>query len=170
MAAPDLLDRLYDAHTPALYAFLLNLTRHEEDTRDLLQEIFLKMAREPSLLAGVGNERAFLLRMARNAVVDLVRRRQVHRHKHESLAANAEPFFVQSPDPDTRALREALSAALAELPLEQREIVHLKLWEDLTFEGIASLLGIPLNTAASRYRYALDKMRGRLRLFHDEFK
>ena len=170
MAAPDLLDRLYDAHTPALYAFLLNLTRDEEDTRDLLQEIFLKMAREPSLLAGVGNERAFLLRMARNAVVDLVRRRQVHRHKHESLAANAEPLFVQSPDPDTRALREALSAALAELPLEQREIVHLKLWEDLTFEGIASLLGIPLNTAASRYRYALDKMRGRLRLFHVEFK
>jgi RNA polymerase sigma-70 factor, ECF subfamily len=169
MAAPDLFDRLYDAHAPALYAFLLNLTRHEEDTRDLLQDIFLKMAREPSLLAGVRNERAFLLRIARNGVVDLARRRQAYSRKQESLAAEVEPFFVHSPDPDTQALREALSAALAELPLEQREVVHLKLWEDLTFEEIASLLGIPLNTAASRYRYALDKMRDRLRLFYDEF-
>lgn len=170
MAAPDWLDRLYDAHAAALYAFLLNLTRHEEDTRDLLQDLFTKMAREPSRLAGVRNERAFLLRMARNAVVDLARRREAHSHRRERLTAEAEPLFDPGPDPDTEVLREALSAALAELPIEQRAVVHLKLWEDLTFEAIASLLEIPLNTAASRYRYALDKMRDRLRLFYAEFK
>ena len=61
-----------------------------------------------------------------------------------------------------------LSAALGELPADQRAVVHLKLWEGLTFEQIAELLGIPLNTAASRYRYGLDKLRERLRPLYDE--
>ena len=60
------------------------------------------------------------------------------------------------------------SAALGELPAEQRAVVHLKLWEGLTFEQIAELLDLPLNTAASRYRYGLDKLRQRLRPLYDE--
>jgi RNA polymerase sigma-70 factor (ECF subfamily) len=44
----------------------------------------------------------------------------------------------------------------------------LKLWEGLTFEDIAGVLGIPANTAASRYRYALEKLRGRLRSLYLE--
>ena len=49
-------------------------------------------------------------------------------------------------------------------------MVHLKLWEGLTFEQIAELLGIPLNTPASRYRYGLDKLRERLRPLYDEIR
>ena len=60
--------------------------------------------------------------------------------------------------------------ALGELPPEQRSVVHLKLWEGLTFEKIAATLEIPQNTAASRYRYGLDKLRERLRPLYDEIK
>jgi RNA polymerase sigma-70 factor (ECF subfamily) len=56
------------------------------------------------------------------------------------------------------------------LPAEQREVVHLKLWEGLTFDQIAQLLDIPANTAASRYRYGLDKLRECLRPLYDEVK
>jgi len=63
-----------------------------------------------------------------------------------------------------------LSRALAELPPEQRAVVHLKLWEGLTFEQIAAALEIPLNTAVSRYRYGLDKLRERLRPLYEEIK
>ena len=73
-------------------------------------------------------------------------------------------------DADERSFRESLSAALTELPAEQRAVVHLKLWEGLTFERIAELLDIPPNTAASRYRYGLDKLRERLRPLYDEIK
>ena len=52
MRGPDL-RRLYDEHAQALYAFLLNLTRDEADTRDLLQDVFVKLARNPELLTGV---------------------------------------------------------------------------------------------------------------------
>ncbi|MEO5802074.1 MAG: sigma factor, partial [Verrucomicrobiota bacterium] len=50
MAAPLNLERLYDEHSQSLFAFLLNFTRNETDTRDLLQEIFVKLARQPDLL------------------------------------------------------------------------------------------------------------------------
>jgi RNA polymerase sigma-70 factor (ECF subfamily) len=63
-----------------------------------------------------------------------------------------------------------LSDALRDLPNEQRAVVHLKLWEGLTFDAIAEALGIPPNTAASRYRYGLDKLRHRLRPFYEEIK
>ena len=59
---------------------------------------------------------------------------------------------------------------MGELPPEQREVVHLKLWEGLTFEEIAAALEIPPNTAASRYRYGLDKLRELLRPLYEEIK
>ena len=61
-------------------------------------------------------------------------------------------------------------AALGELPADQRAVVHLKLWAGQTFEEIAATLEIPLNTAASRYRYGLDKLRARLRPLYNEIK
>ena len=118
--APEL-ERLYDAHAAMLFAFLLNLTRDEVDTRDLLQEIFVKLARQPDLLAGVREERAFLIRLAHNAAVDLIRRRGTRERTREHWAEIVSPFA-------------------------------------------------PPNTAASRYRYVLDKLRDRLRPLYEEIK
>ncbi len=63
--------------------------------------------------------------------------------------------FAPASNPDEQIFCAALSGALAELPADQRTAVHLKLWEGLTFEQIADALDLPLNTAASRYRYGL---------------
>ncbi len=166
------LERLYDDHAQALFAFLLNFTRDEQDTRDLLQEVFVKLARQPALLRGVREPRAFLIRLAHNAAIDLIRRRGVRRKHQDEFGVESErssPFAVAD-DPDEESFRSALAEALAELPAEQRAVVHLKLWEGLTFEAIAAALEIPLNTAASRYRYGLDKLRERLRPLYDEIK
>jgi RNA polymerase sigma-70 factor (ECF subfamily) len=170
MSAPLELERLYDEHAPALFAFLLNFTRHEADTRDLLQELFIKLARRPELLDGLRDERAFLLRLAHNLAIDLIRRRGTREKHHEQLARETLSVFAPAAEPDESAFREALSGALGDLPADQRAVVHLKLWAGLTFEQVAELLGIPLNTAASRYRYGLDKMRERLRPLYDEIR
>jgi RNA polymerase sigma-70 factor (ECF subfamily) len=156
------LERLYEEHAQALFAFLLNLTRNEEDTRDLLQELFIKLAKRPELLRHVREPRAYLLRLAHHAAIDMIRRRTTREKSAIQLAADAQPF-ASSDDPDTQFFRETLAEALMALPEEQRAVVHLKLWEDLTFEQIADLLGLSVNTAASRYRYALDKLRAALR-------
>jgi RNA polymerase sigma-70 factor (ECF subfamily) len=164
------IERLYDAHAPSLYAFLLNFTRDEFDTRDLLQEIFVKLAREPDLLHGVRDERAFLIRLAHNAAIDLIRRRGTREKTKENFAAENIPVFAPTENPDEQFFRNELSAALAELPEDQRAVVHLKLWSELTFEQIAAALNLSPNTAASRYRYGLDKLRERLRPLYEEMK
>ena len=168
MPAP--LERLYEEHAQALFAFLLNFTRDEDDTRDVLQEIFVKLARQPELLRAARDERAFLIRLAHNAAIDLLRRRRTRAKNEEQFGVEKVSPFAASAAPDEAAFRDDLSAALGELPPDQRAVVHLKLWEGLTFEQIASALEIPLNTAASRYRYGLDKLRVRLRPIYEEIK
>ena len=169
MPTPDL-ERLYDAHAQALFAFLMNFTRNETDTRDVLQEVFIKLARQDSLLAGVRDERSFLIRLAHNGAVDLMRRRGTRDRNHERLAAETVDVFAPAGDPDEPEFRKALTHALGELPSDQRAVVHLKLWEGLTFDAISNALNIPLNTAASRFRYGLDKLRERLRPLYEEIK
>jgi RNA polymerase sigma-70 factor, ECF subfamily len=168
MASESDLQRLYDEHAQALFAFLLNFTRDENDTRDVLQEIFIKLARQPGLLRTARNERAFLIRLAHNCTIDLIRRRGTRQKQQEQFEPAS--LFAPGPDPDEAAFAQALSGALATLPVEQRAVVHLKLWGNLTFEQIAEALGIPPNTAASRYRYGIDKLRERLRPIYEELE
>src|SRR5882762_7250135 len=116
MPAPTDLERLYDEHAQALFAFLINLSRNEADTRDLLQELFIKLAKQPQLLDGMRDERAFLLRLAHNLAIDLMRRRGTREKNYEQLAGESVSAFAPASEPDEVAFREALSAALGELP------------------------------------------------------
>jgi RNA polymerase sigma-70 factor (ECF subfamily) len=170
MPAPADFERLYDDHAQALFCFLLNFTRNEADTRDLLQQLFVKVAGHPGLMDGVREERAFLIHLAHNLAVDLIRRRSTREKNYDRLVEETPAIFAPSADPDEQAFREALSAGLGELPPEQRAVVQLKLWEGATFEQIAEALDIPQNTAASRYRYGLDKLRERLRPLYEEIR
>jgi RNA polymerase sigma-70 factor, ECF subfamily len=164
------LERLYDEHAQALFAFLMNLTRDVEDTREVMQEVFIKLARQPGILDGARDQRAFLLRLAHNTAIDLMRRRGTRAKYQERFGLEEMSLFAVSSDPDEAAFRAELAAAMAELPVEQRAVVHLKLSEGLTFEQIAATLDLKPNTAASRYRYGLDKLRERLRPLYDEIK
>jgi RNA polymerase sigma-70 factor (ECF subfamily) len=168
-AEPDIA-RLYDEHSQSLFAFLLNLTRDEADTRDVLQELFVKLAREPRLLAAVRDERAFLIRLAHNAAIDQMRRRGTRDRTKEQFAVEKVSLFAPADDPDETVFRAQLAEALADLPPDQRAVVHLKLWQNLTFEQIAISLDLSPNTAASRYRYGLDKLREQLRPLYEEIK
>lgn len=162
------IERLYDGYAPSLFAFLLNFTRDENDARDLIQEIFVKIAREPALFKNVRDERAFLIRLAHNAAIDLIRRRGARERTRENFAAETVSLFAPAGESDEEFFRNELSAALAALPEEQRAVLHLKLWEEMTFQEIAEILEISPNTAASRYRYGLDKLRERLRPLYKE--
>jgi RNA polymerase sigma-70 factor (ECF subfamily) len=164
------LEEIYDAHATALHGFLINLLRDDDLSREVLQEVFRKLTTRPQLLAAARDERAFLLRLAHNQAIDLIRKRAAtDRHKQAFLDERANPF-APAQDPDDGAFRLALSQALARLPTEQRAVVHLKLWEAMTFDAIATTLDIPPNTAASRYRYGIDKLRTLLRPIYEEIK
>ena len=165
---PSALEDLCREHTPALVPFLLNLTRNEADTRDLLQELFVSLARHPERLDGVREPRAFLFRSAHNLALDHLRSRASRSRAHEAAGQARADIFNLPANPDDAAHAEALSAALGELPADQRAVVHLKLWEGMTFESIGRTLEISPNTAASRYRYGLEKLRSLLRSLYNQ--
>lgn len=161
---PDLAD-IYDTHSKALFAFLLNFTRSEADACDVMQDVFLKIAERPSLAGGARDLRPWLIQMAHRKALDMFRRKATR--ERVVLAASAEvPIFAPCDEGDE--FHAAVSRALVELPEEQRAVVHLKIWEDMTFAQIAETLGIRANTAASRYRYGLDKLESLLRPIQNE--
>ncbi|WP_226895492.1 RNA polymerase sigma factor [Luteolibacter marinus] len=157
------LERIHDEHAVAMFRHGMALLRNEASVRDVMQDVFLKLA--AGRFPDPDNERAYVLRMVHHAAIDRMRRNKV-RQDHASAAP--EEIFVKSADPDREAFRQRLEEALGQLPPEQREVVVLKLWEERTFDEISRICGIPLNTAASRYRYALDKLRGLLRPTYEE--
>lgn len=150
---------LYDAHAPALFRFLMALTGDEHDTRDILQELFYRLAKRPADEV-LRDPAAWLYRAARNLLTDQARRRGVRDRAiaHLTLQADELPASHGAGVAGGGTARLA-AAALAELPEEQRAVVHLKIWEDMTFGRIAEVLDIPPNTAASRYRYAMVRLR-----------
>ena len=103
MAAPFDLERLYDDHAQALFAFLLSFTRNEADTRDLLQELFIRLAPCPGLLEGIRDQRAFLLRLSHNLAIDLMRRRSTRQKHYEQIEIEALDSFAAAHEPDQRA-------------------------------------------------------------------
>ena len=166
------LEQILDEHGDAVFSFLLQLSRSEADARDLFQDLWRRLVENPRLLAEARDPRAFLLHLARNQFIDLTRRRSARTRAHE--ASQAPPdlagLFEPAHRPDEDAFREALDRALGQLPEDQRIVVHLKLWEGLTFDAIATLLDLSPNTTASRYRYGVDKLRTLLRPLYDEIR
>ncbi len=160
------LERLYDAHASGLFHYLVTFTKTEADARDLLQELFIKLARGVKL--ELQNERAFLYRIAHNLAIDWLRRRKLRWDSEERLMEDLADGHQQAPNPDAAVLTQGFADAMKTLPDEQRTIMQLKLWDGLTFDEIATAQNIPLNTAASRYRYALEKLRTLLRPLYEE--
>jgi RNA polymerase sigma-70 factor, ECF subfamily len=130
----------------------------KSDAEDIVQDAFVRYWRRQRTVAG--DALPLVLISVRRAAFDLARK-DGRRAGREDRAARegeeGESWFESSVDSDDR--RQALEAALRELPAEQREVVALRIWGELTFEQIAHQLAIPANTAASRYRYGLLALR-----------
>jgi len=148
-------------HGPKLLLCARQWTRSLADAEDVVQDAFVRYWRRQRALGG--DPQALLLTSIRRAAFDLARRNR-RRSDREEMAErgsdDGESFFEPLAEADDR--RRAIEAALQRLPIEQREVLVLKIWGELTFDEIARQLGIPLNTAASRYRYALVALRREL--------
>jgi RNA polymerase sigma-70 factor (ECF subfamily) len=167
MALQEWLEEVYRDHAPALFRFLIRLTGDEADTRDIIQEIFIRLAKSPQLLDGVVAPRSYLFRMAHRLVIDGHRREKARQHYDDRAWQEREVCARPEPSAgDAAWMQKALTSSLEALPPEQKAVVVLKVWEEMTFAEIAEVLDIPANTAASRYRYALDKLRDELRPLH----
>jgi len=102
----------------------------------------------------IENLRAYLYRSARNEANRFLSQRRAH----PTVDADSVPLLVEAPQERVEQARD-LSVALAKVPAQQREVIVLKLYHQMTFDEIAHMTGVSLNTAASRYRYGMEKAR-----------
>ena len=141
----------FDRHQAALLLLARQYLATTEEAQDALQEGFVKFWRSR---AQARDLTAYLFTCVRSAALDLRRAREARRARER--AAMAPALFAAPVELDDR--RQMLETALASLPEEQREVLVLKVWSELTFAQIAETLHMPANTAASRYRYAIARM------------
>jgi len=153
------LDELYERHGESLYRYLLFKLGSAEDAEDVLQESFCRFARYDLRWRLIGNPQAFVFRIARNEANRFLRRKLGRREGERMIAAGGIGTFAAAfVAPEEPALIFLLRLA-SELPAEQKEVVYLKVFDGLTFKEIGSVCGVSANTAASRYRYGIEKLR-----------
>ena len=156
----------FAAHGPKLLLCARLWTRCQSDAEDVVQEAFVRYWRHQRQLPG--DPQALLITSIRRTAVDLARRdsRRVRREEKSDGALEERDAIFDPPALEkTERIRE-IEAALERLPPEQREVLALKIWNELTFEQIGETLGLSPNTAASRYRYALAALRKELTPLH----
>lgn len=142
---------------PGLVLFARQWTRSPADAEDIVQEAFVKFWRREHKI----DNRALLYATVRSIALDFIRR-DARRARREADAA-LESDQVSVPEFDfADESQRVLATAIDLLPVEQREVLVMKIWSELTFADIATALGISQNTAASRYRYALAALKKNL--------
>jgi RNA polymerase sigma-70 factor, ECF subfamily len=158
-AAREGLTAAYDRYGPALYRYALMICAHPALAEDAVQQAFAKLAGLATRVAELDSLEAYLRVAVRREAYRLLAAPRLAAVDGAEMPALLEPVEAGL---ERAEQREALEAALRTLPAEQREIVLLKVYEGRTFQEIAEWLEIPLNTAASRYRYAMEKLRALL--------
>jgi RNA polymerase sigma factor (sigma-70 family) len=154
MMGPEAFRRLVDEHTGALVLYARQWCAAPED---VVQEAFLKLVAQRTL---PDHPVAWLYRVVRNAAISAARSAR-RRHHHEAAAAERTPqWFVPSEAGGLDV--DAATAALHDLPIEQREIIVAHLWGGLTFEQIAGIAGCSSSTAHRWYLAGLSALREKL--------
>jgi RNA polymerase sigma-70 factor (ECF subfamily) len=155
-AAAERIGRAYDRFAGPLYRYALMILADPAGAADAVHQVFT------SWLGAAGpapaEEERYLRRAVRNACYSTLRQR-----RPDVVSADAAPLLeAVAADRDRPEERIAIEQAMRALPAEQREVIHLKVFEGWTFQEIADFGGDSINTVASRYRYAIDTMRERL--------
>jgi RNA polymerase sigma-70 factor, ECF subfamily len=158
-------EKLLDEHGTPLLLYARQWSNSRADAEEAVQDGFIRFWRAwQQGRVRTESPVGLLYTYVRRSALDQLRsskRRGVREEKAAEALYDAEPMFESNLDKDED--QAALIQALADLPREQREVVTMKIWGDLTFREIADSLGIPQDTAASRYRYALRTLGERLK-------
>ena len=158
----EALARIYEKYVNVLLSVALGLLNDPHAAEDVVQDVFVAFARKAGTLELKGSLRAYLVKSVVNGVRDRIRsersqqRRVDKREAPCPVVGAADHSLIYS----ERCAR--LSEALAELPYEQREVVVLKVKQEMKLKEIARLQGVSISTVHGRYRYGMEKLRAQL--------
>ena len=148
---------IYDGWSDELFGFAVWVCGDRQEAAEIVQEVMLGLWQLRRRLGRVRHPRAYLLRMVRNAAADR------HRKRPGPDAPLVESLLEPTSfDPTRTIAARRASAALLNLSAEQRTVIYLHLYAELTFREIGEVTGVSLHTAASRYRLGIERLRARL--------
>lgn len=148
---------LYDACVDRLHGYLAARLSSRDVASDVLQSAFLRAVKGRRRFRGVENPVAYMFQIARNEASRLARKRPSATPWSAVAETFAEPFTNTIHDPGDA---EAIAAAIARLEPDDQELVELKIHAGLTFREIAAIVDRPAATVATRYRRAIETLRG----------
>ncbi len=147
----------FDQWAPALLLFAKQQAYNPADAEDIVQEAFIKVWKT---YGHAHITKALLYSAVRTTAIDFSRsfnRRKMRENKAYEDGEGDTIWYQRGLEAKER--NSILEGAVQQLSKDQQEVVVLKIWGELTFQEIADTLQISNNTAASRYRYALDKLK-----------
>jgi RNA polymerase sigma-70 factor (ECF subfamily) len=147
----------WQKHEAELRRFLRHRSGSDPEGDDLLQEVFLRVLRQPNGLCGIDNPRAWLFHAARNLLIDRLRLAKEQVPLPDDLATEIE----ESPPP-VDGLTQCLPRALAELSSQDREAITLCDIEGMTQLDYARRIGLSLPAAKSRVQRARNRLKEHL--------
>lgn len=148
--------RWLEDHAPKFLLFARQKARSEADAQDLVQEAVVEAWQRQG--DGAPPPLALVFATIHRRAIDRVRSED-RRTGREQAAIEPQPESWFDTSVEDRELNKLIQDAMNRLSDEYRVVITLKVWGDLTFAEIAEALGIPANTAASRYRYGLAELR-----------
>lgn len=153
-------ETLYRRHNDALYRYLLRLCRHRDTAEDIFQEVWGKIIKARERYRPTAKFTTFLYRVAHNCFIDNLRRNQRHTNSVDIDPDTQHGANIDPEDEVERSLaRQRLESALKDLPEEQRDVFLLFEEADLSLDEIAHVTGVNRETAKSRLRYAVKKLK-----------
>jgi RNA polymerase sigma-70 factor, ECF subfamily len=150
------LEDIYDVCANDVYGLALWSTGSPDDAFDIVQEVFLKLARKRKTLAEVQKPKNYILQITQRLGIDFYRTRQ-RRKKREEPIEFLEPLFLESQASQDDRIQ--LHNAIAKLHRKQREVLYLRYFLGFSFSEIAEVSDMNLFTAAGRCRLAIQRLR-----------
>ncbi len=162
MEAPFDWKRTFEQLAPQLVLYARQLVDSKADAEDVVQQAFVRWWRR--FPEGDSNHIPLLYAAVRTIALDQRRsdHRRVNREAKSDIVVAGENAPAFDPQPEQKETAAIVEKALQALPEDQREVITLKLWGDLTFNEIAAMTGSSINTIAGRYRYALQALHKKL--------
>lgn len=165
-------DVLYQRHKAPLYRYVLRQT-DAQAVDELFQDIWLKVINARSDYQVKASFKTWLYHLARNRIIDLYRRNKIRPVVNNTNEIdNLVNSTVAQPDKylQTQSQYQALLDAIAELPIDQKEVFLLREEAGLSVAQIAETCGVNFETAKSRLRYAVNKLRQKVILISGELR
>ena len=155
-AQAEALTALYDAYGARMYGYALALLGDVSEAEDVVQDVFTRICASGRM---PDDSARYLLRAVRNEAFSRLRKRRLRFWRANQLRHTQTALLQFRDSAAAPGNTESIERTLNALPPKQREVVVLKILQDMTFDEIAEVLDVSPNTAASRYRYAIERLR-----------